>query len=352
MIGVWGGAREKSWSQTYIQAMLALYGSILMWLGFWDLLTEGKSGRHDSSDGKIVILPITYTTAGLQTLVGVLTTVFTDSLYANAGLSGNYWPQRWLRTPHRPVLDFFLKWLRTILGLGGMFAMWTGLYDLIDHTVTETVYKDLILIAIGFVGNALSGTFFAMIYLYPAGEDGEDAPYWGSSFQAHAVHTLRSLFALFFQNCIWVGGYNLMEAHFEDTTLQLQLVYVFGGLSAMLLTSSLIANSWIEVEVQESDPEPPLSLTFILRSLLSVTGQVVNNTGFWTLLEEYTFEASLLRNILFGLSGFVILVIVDCAHMNAGTYVASEEDLEGEDGLGITEGKLLINDQATVIIDQ
>jgi hypothetical protein len=100
-----------------------------------------------------------------------------------------------------------------------------GLYDAIDFTVRESVYKDLVLLGGGLIGMSCcgQGSFFAMVYMYPSEVDSDEGgepmygegkekekekekeeeeedvplgPHYGSPVAAHLTHTLRTVMSI------------------------------------------------------------------------------------------------------------------------------------------------------------
>jgi len=105
------------------------------------------------------------------------------------------------------------------------------LYDAIDFTVRESVYKDLVLLGGGLIGMSCcgQGSFFAMVYMYPSEVDSDEGgepmygerkekekekekeeeeeeeeeeedvplgPHYGSPVAAHLTHTLRTVMSI------------------------------------------------------------------------------------------------------------------------------------------------------------
>jgi prepilin signal peptidase PulO-like enzyme (type II secretory pathway) len=78
--------------------------------------------------------------------------------YANAGLPGTFYSDK---VQSYLSANLWLFVFRVSLGLIGSLLLWTGIYNIIDaYTVESSLYKDLVTLFVGFIGLALSGTFY------------------------------------------------------------------------------------------------------------------------------------------------------------------------------------------------
>ena len=141
--------------------------------------------------------------------VGLLSSCFLDSLYANAGLEGRWLP----RTVHRN--EWWIM-LRAIASFWSMVAMWIGLYDILQYFVlNDEIWRDIMLIILGIVGIHASNTFYCFCYIYPDDDADLPSPTTSSTFWHHAVHSLRAVVALLSQNALWIGFYDLSTNMYE-----------------------------------------------------------------------------------------------------------------------------------------
>jgi hypothetical protein len=83
------------------------------------------------------------------------------------------------------------------------------------------------------------------------------------------------------------------------------------------LCRSFVANSWIEPqwavwEENDGEEEKP-SVLLYMRMLLSSVGQVLNNTGAWTIFDLHMWEDTPARNILYMAVGFLMMFATESA---------------------------------------
>ena len=65
--------------------------------------------------------------------------------------------------------------------------------------------------------------------------------------------------------------------------------------------------------------------------VLSITGQVMLNTGLWVILDEKLWESTWLRNGIYMFVGMLLLLASDGLWGNAGVYPWEEEDDEEDE---------------------
>ena len=82
---------EKKVFIFYIRAVTAIYGSIIFWVGSWNLLTEAHP-YTTNGDSTFELFNDDISRELFYMLVGGVFLFLTDTLYGNAGLPGGYYP--------------------------------------------------------------------------------------------------------------------------------------------------------------------------------------------------------------------------------------------------------------------
>lgn len=95
-----GTAEEQAEAVLGLRAVVAIYASVLLWVGAWDLLTERRHARHNAStdaddDEILTLMSPNETRELLYFFLGLLGLLATNTLYANGGYSGGYFPPEW-----------------------------------------------------------------------------------------------------------------------------------------------------------------------------------------------------------------------------------------------------------------
>eukprot|EP00053_Salpingoeca_punica_P003996 m.46477 g.46477 ORF g.46477 m.46477 type:complete len:399 (-) comp12544_c0_seq1:321-1517(-) len=334
----WAEEEDRKRLVVYARAFLALYGSIIFWIGAWDLITESRvlSARRSGELPRQHWEAIIHGRAReiLCLVLGYLGVVLADTHYGNAGLSGTWWPISFYRI-RSPALRFVVKALRLGVAVGSMLALWIGVYNVIEaYVLDNTRLRNYIFLGVGFVLLCATSTLYHFSFVLPAGED-EDVPSSRSPPMVHLSMTLRASISIVAQNLVWVGAYDLLEE--EAAGWHRELFYWALGLMLILMTSITIEHSWIETEYKEAPPQHP-SLMMLGRCILAAAGQVIHNTGFWTLLDDdFVFDPSPSRNAVYAVVGFLCLVASRSINNNFGISVPHDADDEGDAEYGDDE---------------
>jgi hypothetical protein len=164
------------------------------------------------------------------------------------------------------------------------------------------------------------------------------------------IYTSKALFSIIFQNCVWVGGYNLLENYFDETIWR-EISYIAIGMYIFVATNTFVPNSWIAVseggdskiiqglsfenfdkdkfqrdlDVSEHVTEFRPTMIFRGKAVVALIGQIMNNTGTWVLLDQYfVFSVdsdgnpqNVLRNYLYAFMGLLFLWISGALSVNA-----------------------------------
>jgi hypothetical protein len=189
-----------------------------------------------------------------------------------------------------------------------------------------------------------------MSFVYPPSSNVSEVPTHKSSFKSHIISTSRALSSIIFQNCVWVGGYNLLENYLEETMWR-EISYIALGMYIFVATNTFVPNSWIAVseggdskviqglsfenfdkeefqrnlDVSEHVKEFRPTLIFRGKAIVALVGQIMNNTGTWVLLDQYfvfSVDAdgnpqNTVRNYVYAFVGLFFLWISGALSVNA-----------------------------------
>ena len=129
-----------SWTNV-VKALIALYGSVLYWVGMWSLCVHNLYGEYGAvvQDDSVWAANI----AGFF-FVGLALALATDSMYALGAIdprtcigTDGYSPAAWTKRPGVMTLRIFAGLLATIF-------MWVGVYFFVSHFVvfdSEDLYN-------------------------------------------------------------------------------------------------------------------------------------------------------------------------------------------------------------------
>lgn len=335
--------KEEEWHTLVLnfKAAIAIYSSIIFWVGTWDILSEPMSrlaggGENDSNDPVYVLLAPSFQRELLYFFSGIFLMMITDTLYGNAGMPGTYFPETCHWNEH--VVIF-----RVIFGLVGSVLTWTGLYNILDgYTVEQSFLRDVCAALIGFIGLAATDTFYDMAFVYPPGTNSDDIITSRSKFSSHLIATLRALLSIIFQNFVWLGCFNTLEYYMEGSVWR-EITFGVTGIFLFWATNSFVPNSWIivskdgqitqlsninllDIDAEANDkitlehyvvPHTP-TFAFYARALIALAAQVMHNTGVWVLVDEYFAESSLVRNCIYVFAGLFLLWYTGVLLANAG----------------------------------
>eukprot|EP00051_Salpingoeca_urceolata_P005503 m.73812 g.73812 ORF g.73812 m.73812 type:complete len:379 (+) comp14387_c0_seq2:1441-2577(+) len=324
----------------YARAAFGLLSTLLFWIGAWNLLSEGKVQRRNHTD-EFGVLPHTWLRTSAYMTVGLVVLALCDALYANAGLSGNYfaaWPLTQAGNRVVRVLAFFVQ---VTLALCASAVFWVGAYDMVDYSEHQTFLRDVVLVLGGFVVLFGTRTLFHMSYIYPDNDE-DPCPTVESTLRVHAIGTVRAVASMVGQNMLWVGSYNMMETH-GPTIIWREATYALGGLLLLHLTGAFVANSWIDTEYVEVRPQRA-SIQFYVRCVLAIAGQLLWVNAAWTIIDSYTLADTKWRNVGFLLAGVLFLFLNGAADGNAGVYPPYDEEEEDKDGEMCDETHFLLVD--------
>jgi hypothetical protein len=315
------------------RAAIAMHSSILFWVGAWNLLSEPM---NDSNGNTIylIIQPNLYREIIFFT-IGVLLLIITDTLYGNAGMPGTFFPEtcHW----NKAMVIF-----RIVFGLIGSVFTWAALYNILDgYTLPASLAKDLVAGLIGFIGLAITDTFYDMAFVYPPGTNSDDIITSKSSLKQHVKAASRALLSIIFQNFVWMGSFNVLEYYLEPS-LWREVTYAVTGIFLFWATNSFVPNSWIivgkdgnmtqlsninllDIDTENSEkivleeyvvPHVP-TFAFYARAIIALAAQVMHNTGIWVIFDTYLFESTVLRNCIYMLSGLTMLWVTGVLLANA-----------------------------------
>ena len=147
-----GGLRPNAqWAWAYARAIIALHGSVLMWVGAWNILS--LESRYELNTNNVTCpsctvsgqVPFSESYAmWLYAWFGLLICVTVDTLYSNAGMDtplnprDGLWPPqwRWWNTKWRNPWQRRIRYsMRTIIAWLGMLLMWIGFYNVLEYQV-------------------------------------------------------------------------------------------------------------------------------------------------------------------------------------------------------------------------
>lgn len=303
---------EFNVTKFYARSVCSILGSILFWLGSWNLLTASLStgleeeGVFFSSSGA---REIGYTTIGFTLLV------ITDTLYGNAGLEGGFYP---------PRQYLFTKWftvVRCTFGLIGSVLFWIGTYDWLDtETWEENLQRDLTYCAIGLITLFFTNTFLVMAYVYPpnCSEREPMVADFHSPWTKHVKATLRCIVSMLGQNFIWLSVWNLLEYYYDGSQWR-EAFYMLLGVFLFAVTNNFYVprgdedeaedDEYSEFEGDRTAVTAHLSIMFALRSIVALLGQVILTVGTWALIDGYILNSSQTRNVVCMCAGLVMLYL-------------------------------------------
>jgi hypothetical protein len=296
----------------YSRAFASMFGSILFWLGSWNLLTESLSSRDEQS-GQF------FTRSGAREIVysalGLFFLLITDTLYGNAGLRGGFLP------PKKFLSSSVMVSLRCVFGLLGSVLFWTGTYDWLDHhTLPPSMERDVGYGLLGLVVLFCTGTFLIMAYIYPprGARQVRAIVDHRSSICAQLFAILRCMLSIVGQNLVWLSVWNILES-FGDSTAWREACYLMIGLFFFVTTNNFVIHEHHSIKENLAHSKGVYgdvisfkyhycSLIFVLRSIFSLLSQVVLTVGAWSLLDQYAFVDSQNRNLIMATVGLLLLV--------------------------------------------
>ena len=214
-------------------------------------------------------------------VVGFVLSVLSDTLYTGAGLEGGMFPSFHTDQIKKMALGKALTSLRTLMGLAGLTAMWSGMYQVCLNTdmgntwtkcdgpagvgtcPSDTWYHVVVFCA-GILLLLVTGTYSGATFLCPPEaadrhnplqlffrfHDVED-PSRMTLFD-HLRYVIRVLISVFGQTLLWLSTQRGFDATIptnadgtDADTYWRPLTFLFVGLSMLSMTDSVVANSWI-----------------------------------------------------------------------------------------------------------
>jgi hypothetical protein len=316
---------EKTRTIAYLRATIALAGSIFLWVGAWNLCTEGVTERHRHGTERYVLLPRSYFRHMLYLCTGFLSLVICDTLYSNAGFTGYYWGSWVLSKSKSRVVRAISRAVHVSWALAGMFLFWVALYDLADYTIQPSLWKDLSCLCLGIALLIVSNTFYHMAFLYPEGTEEED-PTTQSSIKMHVLRSLKALLSMCAQTLVWLGSFHILEMYIGERSMWREICFTASGLFLMRATNTYIANSYVSSEFDEAESQKP-SFVFFVKCLFALSGQLIFNTGAWTTVDTFLLlKDSPTRDLIYICVGVGLLLITGNLANNAAVYETEGDD--------------------------
>jgi hypothetical protein len=257
---------ERRKTHAYVKAFCGLYGSLVFWVGAWNLvdasrhtgglIVAGTPLLHEADDDVSYYGPELPRRECIYAVVGLLTILLTDTLYANATLEGNYFRQ----VPNSHLTTT----VRVVLGMCGTLLFWNGLNDLQWHVwFNRSVSADVLFILCGLAILIITDTFWGIAYIesvrkdntgddedddlemgdWGEGGEGEEMHTGGdqegecmskdvdgeedgkdgvlshkSSIQQHFRQTVMAIVSIMGQNSLWVGAFDLLEGKYPASS--------------------------------------------------------------------------------------------------------------------------------------
>lgn len=329
-----------------VRAGIALHASITLWVSFYYFLTDPVIFGESSQ-----LREFLYVLVGLTLLISI------DGLRGNAGFpvvsSIRAMGDQSVRgAPNSFFLKHFtsdhrVRWTRAknavklVIGLVSTMVFWTGLYNYIDlYTFPERWYRDVVLIVVGVGGLVATGTYYDMAFLYPKhyirGSWHSIEP--NAPLSAQIKSNVMAFTSIFFQNFIWIGGFNLVEDYWNTYNPIWDMFCYCVGFGLIIWTDSLIPVSWIDDDEPEDTPsvnEPITPITaqprklldnFDFRVGLSLVGQVVHNNALWNLLDEFVApNGTTGKYLVYMFVGIVVVTLAGVLQANANVELLSPE---------------------------
>ena len=251
---LWLSHNELHDIRFYVRSMCSIYGSILFWMGCWNLLTERFSRRITEADDGPESFQIIEASGAREigyTSVGFSLLLITDTLYGNAGLRGGY-------LPPKPI--FVSRWFtvaRCTVGLLGSVLFWTGTYDWIDsYTWPPSLLREIVYALIGLFLLFLTKTFLVMAFVYPP--KGVQPPKivadFHSPLQQHIFVIVRCVVSIIGQNLIWLGVWNTLE-YYSESLVWREACYATLGLFLFVISNNFDASQDDLDQEEDEDPE-------------------------------------------------------------------------------------------------
>ncbi len=202
--------------------------------------------------------------------------------------------------------------------------MWVGIYNLLYwFTLDDMIWDDMVMITLGLALVTMTATLPGFCFIFSSDMHAPVATH-ESPFRMHVVHFLRATITFVGQNMVWLGVCDMLE-NTAPSSIYRELFYLFLGLVLLVGTRSLIDNSWIIVDYAEAEEQKYSSL-YNLRCVLSLFGQLVHNTGMWSLLDIYVWPNTQNRNLIYLFLGLACIYASGSFLMNAG--VLADEDAD------------------------
>lgn len=209
-----GTAKQREAYWVYTQATIAMFGSVVWWIGVWDLMTEGRVDHRLGPNHQITPEYLLFLNHYDRTLlycgIGWLLLVVSDSITMQPGCWSHLWhPSMWgvgLKGPLRHLVH-----VRFVLGALGMFCFWIATNDLFDYYVAPpTTLRDVCYLVGGLAVTVLTGTLEHLSFVYAKSTEDEAVINYQHPLWRRLLELLRVTLATFAQSTAWLGHWNLL----------------------------------------------------------------------------------------------------------------------------------------------
>lgn len=332
--------------------MLALHGSIGVWVGVWDSFVYTGFGRLWCATPEPLNLNVCSDTGNefrnfVWVVLGAALAFITGTLLCNGNVEAPPLHSRayafWVERSQRSR-SWTYMW--TALAYVAQVMMTCGMYELFDNVKPFTPFRDVVFVVVGLLG--YNGVVVWYVYwprgsakLNPRQNVEEDGALLHRSNSRRAllvkfVSACVAIFSYVFQSMLWLGCDNLLEvwAFENDATLfgthnrrgWHQIVYMVAGLVILFLSGK-----WRYVSCMEDrEYQPTPSLAGIMKEyfleMFGFFGYFVHLSGFWFLLDEDSgWDSSIFRNAALILVFYIPLWASGTLFNDAGI---DEEDIE------------------------
>jgi hypothetical protein len=359
-----GSPMQREIAVVYIRAIIALFGSMLMWTGSWDLLTEGRINHRHGTVTPVVVfhVPLTHLQRTLIYLcVGWVFCVWADNITWQAGMWSQMWhPKIWGVGTRFERIGYLC---RLVVGFLGAQVLWIGTNDLPDYYMgPPSTLKNALLVVLGSGVIFLTGTYEHMSFVFSENTWDEDVLTYRSSFRARMREIGRSTVSVFAQSAIWLGVWNFMgldNFYTSDRSVMYLLMFFFLGFLIMIATGVIVGSSWIDTEFVESSfiSRSPTFL-LVVRAYASITGYVCYLNSAWILADVYLYENSTPRNLVYFFGGAFLCFVAGSLEGNILMDVELVENpllirsYEGENVLERIEGVETTRKKKTGLVDK
>lgn len=295
-----------------------------MWVGVWDLLTEGRVAHAvngHTTDDTFHLFWTRDTRNAVYALGGWLVCVWADSITRQAGRRGTLWPPRLWGVGTR--FEALGTVARHAVGLFGMVAAWAGVFDTFDFRVGRRHYvRDILFVLAGQVGVIVTRTLDDKACLYLAASRREKPLTHRAPLPQRLRELARCTVSFASQDIVWLGAWNLMRLDRYDAGAPVGYYLHFlaaTGLLCLYAVGAVVPTSWVVTDFAECLPvsagEAP-TLVHYTRALVAVAGYLMWASGLWVLVDVHWFPRSLGRNAAYTLAGAALCYATNALSAN------------------------------------